>query len=258
MGQSVQQPQLFQYSNQNSKAVYVSSDEWKLLDKADNMVLRCSFFRRKRIWFQQTSLEKGLKNQALLPLQSEVCKVEQNLIFEPFRTWFAWTRFLCLQKNEHPRTTLSITFIRWQLLTFGCSLILYITLLSRLAYYLNGTWLSHYRKCWIKPLREAIREYMKITKYWRQKPTSWLKINVSWWDFPQNPIEAQDTGFSMLLCWKFWADYYLLTYTNCQGKCRVIGSGFLPFILMVWYFVSFTILWPHIVIVFVLVRLELT
>jgi hypothetical protein len=89
VGQSVQQPQLFQYSNQNSKAVYVSSDEWKLLDKADNMVLRCSFFRRKRIWFQQTSLEKGLKNQALLPLQSEVCKVEQNLIFEPFRTWFA-------------------------------------------------------------------------------------------------------------------------------------------------------------------------
>jgi hypothetical protein len=25
----------------------------------------------------------------LLPLQSKVCKVEQNLIFEPFRTWFA-------------------------------------------------------------------------------------------------------------------------------------------------------------------------
>lgn len=69
-----------QYSNQNSKAVYVSSDECKLLDKVDNVVLRCSFFRGERIWFQQTSLEKGLKNQALLPLQSKVCKVEQNLM----------------------------------------------------------------------------------------------------------------------------------------------------------------------------------
>jgi hypothetical protein len=89
VGQSVQQLQLFQYSNQNSKAVYVSSDECKLLDKADNVVLGCSFFRGKRIGFQQTSLEKGLKNQVLFPLQSKVCKVEQNLIFEPFRTWFA-------------------------------------------------------------------------------------------------------------------------------------------------------------------------
>ncbi len=89
VGQSVQQPQLFQCSNQNSKAVYVSSDEYKLLDKVDNAVLRCSFFRGKRIWFQQTSLEKGLNNQALLPLQSKVCKVEQNLILKPFQTWFA-------------------------------------------------------------------------------------------------------------------------------------------------------------------------
>jgi hypothetical protein len=37
-------------------------------------------------------------------------------------------------------------------------------------------------------LREAIREYTKITKYWRQKHMSWLKVNVSWWDFPQSPI----------------------------------------------------------------------
>jgi len=37
--------------------------------------------------------------------------------------------------------------------------------------------------------------------------------------------ETEDTDFSLMVCWKFWADYDILFSTHCQELTESVGTS---------------------------------